>query len=99
MILVREGHYADALKYLQQAIEITTRTGRKDDLAGAVYQLACADAVAGKRDLAIEHLRQAIEKGYGPPESIETDNDLKSLRSDPKFIALMADARAMPKPK
>jgi non-specific serine/threonine protein kinase/serine/threonine-protein kinase len=99
LILTHAGHYADGQKYFQEAIDITTRTGRKDDFAFALYERACADAIAGKRDLALEHLKTALDKGFGPPEAIEGDNDMKSLRNDPKFVAMMADARAAQKPK
>jgi hypothetical protein len=45
------------------------------------------------RDEAFQYIDQAIDHGYGPPEDIAGDPELKSLYGDPRFEALVAKAR------
>jgi mannose-6-phosphate isomerase-like protein (cupin superfamily) len=56
------------------------------DDAGLLYNVACFEAMAGRRQDAIEHLRRAAEL---EPEKVrewgENDSDLDSLRDDPGF--------------
>jgi len=56
------------------------------------YDLASVDALRGHRDEALSLLQHALEGGF-PPESVETDANLASLRGDPRFAALVAEAR------
>jgi tetratricopeptide (TPR) repeat protein len=52
--------------------------------ASLLYNLACAEAVAGDKDAALEHLAEAAKdprfRGFA-----ETDSDFDSLRDDPRF--------------
>jgi hypothetical protein len=56
------------------------------DHPGSLYNLACFEALAGRREAALEHLRAAAELA---PEDVRrwaaTDEDLDSLRDDPGF--------------
>ncbi len=61
-----------------------------------LYNLACAQARHGQRDAALERLGQAIAAGFGPRATIEGDEDLSSLRSDPRFAALLNGIAATP---
>ena len=49
------------------------------------YNLACYAALAGKADLALEHLARAVEADPQARSSAATDTDLDSIRSDPRF--------------
>jgi non-specific serine/threonine protein kinase/serine/threonine-protein kinase len=62
-------------------------------LSNAWYSFAAAAATAGHHDEAFEYLSHAIDDGYGAPDAIAADPDLKSLRGDPRFDALVAKAR------
>ncbi|MBX3390329.1 MAG: hypothetical protein KF691_12845 [Phycisphaeraceae bacterium] len=52
------------------------------------YNIACAYALQGKSDQAIEWLTKAFENRYADQETLAADDDLNSLRKDPRFVAL-----------
>ena len=56
------------------------------DKAGVLYNAACFEALAGRREAALEHLRAALAL---EPETVRgwaaNDSDLDSLRDDPGF--------------
>jgi tetratricopeptide (TPR) repeat protein len=58
----------------------------RPDKAGLLYNAACFEALAGRRQAALEHLRAALEL---EPETVRgwaaNDSDLDSLRDDPAF--------------
>jgi hypothetical protein len=60
-----------------------------------VYNLAVIEEHEGKRDEALKLLHEANEHGLPPEEGLdmETDPDLKSFHSDPRFAALVAEAK------
>ena len=49
------------------------------------YNLACYHTLTGQDGPALNALQRAVELGFKNLESIETDPDLESLRSNPKF--------------
>jgi len=51
-----------------------------------------AEAVLGSKDLAIEYLKKANEVVPISPQWMKNDGDLKSLRGDPRFASILADA-------
>jgi quercetin dioxygenase-like cupin family protein len=53
------------------------------------YNLACLEAVEGRRGDALAELRKAIELRPRLAEGARTDEDLASLREDPAFGALV----------
>lgn len=55
-----------------------------------LYNLACFHSVAGRVDVAIDHLEQSIELGFFHPEWFLSDSDLANLRGNPRFEALVA---------
>lgn len=57
------------------------------------YNLACALAMQGKKDAAIESLTKAVALGFANAPLIETDADLASLRELPAFQASLAVAK------
>jgi hypothetical protein len=58
------------------------------DKAGVLYNAACFEALAGRREAALEHLRAAAQIA---PDEVRrwtaNDSDLDSLREDPDFPA------------
>ena len=55
------------------------------------YNLACLEAVQGRRDNALEALRKAVAARPDVANWARDDDDLESLRGDPKFRALVGD--------
>jgi mannose-6-phosphate isomerase-like protein (cupin superfamily) len=55
-----------------------------------LYNLACCEALAGRKDDAIEHLRVALEGRPGLRELATKDTDLDALRDEPAFRELLA---------
>jgi hypothetical protein len=54
------------------------------------YDLACARALQGDRDGALDYLRRAIDSGYRNWAWIEQDPDLAGVRADRRFAELLA---------
>lgn len=79
--LFAAGEFAEAKRRLEAALE------RYPDGAGLVYNLACAEARLGERDTALEHLARAVELNDQFAEYARGDDDLASLRDDPRFPA------------
>jgi len=94
MALVRSGRYEDAKKLYLDAIATVSNdksAAHSGDMFWLLwYNLACTAARAGRRDEAFEYLRRAVEAGYNDAQLIRTDDDLKSLRNDPRFDKLVA---------
>ncbi len=51
----------------------------------SLYNIACANAMMGNRDAAFEWLEKAVDAGFDVGGYINGDEDLDSLRSDPRF--------------
>jgi tetratricopeptide (TPR) repeat protein len=58
--------------------------------AGIIYNIACNEALLGRTDNAIEHLKTAIEANPRAVELARTDSDLDSLREDERFKGLVS---------
>jgi quercetin dioxygenase-like cupin family protein len=59
------------------------------EYSGVFYNVACAEALAGRGDDAIAHLRQAIERSEQFRELARDDSDFDSLRNEPAFKELV----------
>jgi tetratricopeptide (TPR) repeat protein len=79
--LFAAGEFAEAKRRLEDALE------RYPDGAGLIYNLACAEARLGEQDAALEHLARAVELSDQFAEYARGDDDLASLRDDPRFPA------------
>ncbi|MCX7804517.1 MAG: tetratricopeptide repeat protein [Planctomycetota bacterium] len=55
------------------------------------YNLACAQAMAGRREDALNTLAEAVRLGYGDLEHMKKDPDLDSLRSEEAYKKIVAD--------
>ncbi len=71
------------MKSLERAIEIGG--GSPIDF----YNLACAYALSGDADKALDNVERAIGAGVKRRDQYESDPDLASLRELPRFKALM----------
>jgi eukaryotic-like serine/threonine-protein kinase len=94
--LVQSGRYEDVHKLYLDAIATVNNDksgAHGDDVFRLWYDLACFAARAGRRDEALDYLHRAIEAGYNDAQLIRTDDDLKSLRNDPRFEKLVGDLK------
>ncbi len=104
-LLAARPTYAEALEV--QAANLTTKGRILEGLAidrqlvalrptdpTAHYNLACRYALLHQHDLALGSLRTAIELGYRDFQFLEQDRDLDSLRTDPRFRALLRECRS-----
>jgi tetratricopeptide (TPR) repeat protein len=79
----RAGDYEAALAALQPAL-----AERPESLV--LFNVACMEALTGRADDALEHLRRSIDADSRILEHVRTDSDLDSLRDDPRFAELVA---------
>jgi serine/threonine protein kinase len=89
-ILGNEGLHADADELSRETIEAVSEANEASVLANAWYSYGCIDAGRGYKDEAIHHLQQAVDHGFSDANQMASDDDLKSLRQDPRFQALLA---------
>ena len=74
----------------EQAIAAHKESARFDQTRGiALYNLACAYALTGRPDEALDALKESSEAGFDL-EPAGSDSDLESLREDQRFIALIS---------
>ena len=93
-ILAAEGRYQESERLLRETRDLQRRVYGEPsrDVGGTTYNLACLAALQGHRSEALQLLNEAMEKGLLPSAAatMENDDDLKSLRGDPRF-AIVAD--------
>ena len=84
-VLYQEGRYAEAADAARDAVEA------HPEYAGTFFNLACCEALAGRKEDALRHLRHAHDTS---PELFadwaKGDSDLDSLRDEPEFKQLLA---------
>jgi tetratricopeptide (TPR) repeat protein len=74
--------YDEAKELLREGLELHPGN------ASLLYNLACAEALLGEKDAALEHLADAV-KNPRFREFAKTDSDFDSLRGDSRFEALV----------
>jgi C-terminal processing protease CtpA/Prc len=90
--LLQQAYAAYGAKHFNESSTLYARAVplvQDDDRAGVEYNLACSQALAGNRALALETLGRAVEDGYFNRRQVETDTDLISLHSDSHWQALL----------
>lgn len=75
--------------------ELSELHSEHPDDAGLLYNLACAESQAGRREDALAHLRQSLELDESFAKLAVEDEDFAAIRDDPEFSAVagQADAR------
>jgi hypothetical protein len=81
--LYQAGDYAGVAEKGREAIEAS-------DYPLPMYNLACCEALAGRKEDAIGHLRTAIERRPQLKELAREDSDLDAIRDEPGFEELVA---------
>ena len=81
--LYEAGEYAAVVDRGRDVIEA------HPEYAEPVYNLACCEALAGRTDDAIVHLRQAIDRQERLRDFAKEDSDLDPIRGEPAFKELV----------
>jgi tetratricopeptide (TPR) repeat protein len=84
--LYESGQYAQAADRMRDVAEANPQYPM------LAYNLACCEALAGRPDDAIEHLRQAVESSERMRTFARDDSDLDSIRDDPRFAKLIGES-------
>jgi tetratricopeptide (TPR) repeat protein len=84
--LLDDAQHAKAKRLLMEAL------GRYEDNAGVLYNLACAEALLGEKDEALDHLRAALVEHPSFAEYAREDSDFASIRDDPRFTEIVGAA-------
>jgi tetratricopeptide (TPR) repeat protein len=72
----------------ERAYEILAAANEQHpDSSSVLYNLACSEALLGKKEEAVEHLRRAVELYDGFVDIARDDPDFDSIRSHPGFVA------------
>jgi tetratricopeptide (TPR) repeat protein len=82
--LAQRKDYPRAIEALRLATAGEAERGR------ASYNLACVLALTGERAGALDAVERAVSVGFGNRALYRQDDDLASLRGDPRFEALVA---------
>jgi tetratricopeptide (TPR) repeat protein len=82
--LYESGEYAEAADRGREVIEA------HPEYAGVVYNVACVESLAGRKEDAIQHLRQAIEGSDRFRNLAAEDTDFDPIRDEPAFEELVA---------
>jgi Flp pilus assembly protein TadD len=88
MDLHHNERYDEAIAAFEKAIEL----GHREDAAS--YNIACGYALKGDSDRAFEWLKKAQEAGFSLDGYLASDDDLDSLKSDPRWAAFRKETRA-----
>lgn len=83
-VYTRLGRYAEGLDVDRLLVQLVP------DNATAHYNLACSLALCGEAPRAILSLEAAVRLGYDDAAHLAADEDLRSLRDEPRFRALLA---------
>jgi serine/threonine protein kinase len=88
-----QKRYADAILFYRQALDSERKSlGPSHPYTlDTLYYLACILNVNGERESAFKTLRELVDAGFSDAHRLETDEELKSLRNDPRFEAILAD--------
>ncbi len=92
-----QGYALHAAGRLDEALALHERAAQFPDVRPvALYNAACVHALKGEADKAFATLDESIKAGFGGADHMKKDEDLKSLRSDPRFDAALKAASANP---
>lgn len=76
------GEYEQALAIIDKDLQ------HRPDHPALLYESACYEALLGRRDDSLAHLRQAVEREPRFAESAVEDEDFASFAEDPVFLAI-----------
>jgi tetratricopeptide (TPR) repeat protein len=78
----------------REGLELDLRLVRlRPESPRASYNLACSYALLDRPEDAFRALDAAVENGFDDAEHLARDDDLKSLRADPRFAEIVVSVR------
>ncbi len=77
--LYEEGNYEAVIERGRELIEANPQYSLP------LYNLACCESLAGRKDDALAHLRQAVEKSERVRAYAKEDSDFDAIRDEPAF--------------
>ncbi|OUU22626.1 MAG: hypothetical protein CBC13_07525 [Planctomycetia bacterium TMED53] len=86
LVLLRERKLERAIREFLRSIDLDPTRST------AHYNLACAYALNGQTENALDSLAESIRHGYDRFDHAKTDPDLESLRDDPRFKELISSS-------
>ena len=87
----RLGTSLQAAGRLDDAVDASRRAAEFEDVRpNALFNLACAYALQGKPDAALNQLETAVAAGFKAKWALNGDPDLASIRSDARFKKIVA---------
>jgi eukaryotic-like serine/threonine-protein kinase len=88
-----QKRYAEAISFYRQALDSERKSlGPSHPYTlDTLYYLACILNLNGERESALKTLRELLDAGFSDAHRLETDEELSSLRNDPRFTALLAE--------
>jgi serine/threonine protein kinase len=96
-VFISERRYTEAEKLYQEANGIQRRVlgPEHPDTALSTYNLGVVALYLGRREQAISLLQEAVDHGLAPANALamEQDPDLKPLHGDPRYEAIVSDAK------
>jgi len=81
--LYQEGKYAEAADAARPVVDANP------EYPALLYNLACCESLAGRREDAVEHLRSAIERSAQLRRLAVEDSDVAAIRDDPAIKELL----------
>jgi len=81
--LYQSGEYAEAADRGRELLK------ENPQYPALFYNVACVESLAGRKDDALEHLREAVEKSEQLRTLAAGDSDLDAIREEPGFKALV----------
>jgi tetratricopeptide (TPR) repeat protein len=90
-----EHRYADAERLYGEALSIARNVRNNTVMAMVFYNRACWAAIQSRREESLADLQQAVDHGFRGAAEMSADDDLKSLRGDPQFNAIMAELKRL----
>jgi non-specific serine/threonine protein kinase/serine/threonine-protein kinase len=91
--LAYQKQIAKAQNVLYEMIQRASQAKDQSALSNAWYEIACAEAVMGNKDLAFDYLKKANAITPITAEWMWNDVDLKSLHNDPRFAEIIAQSK------
>jgi adenylate cyclase len=83
VVMAHHGEREQGLEWARRALALDPED------SGMLYNTACYFAIQGEREDALDCLEKAVQLGFGLRGWIENDTDLASLRTDPRFEAVL----------
>jgi non-specific serine/threonine protein kinase/serine/threonine-protein kinase len=93
MAMAFNHHYAQAKLLFPEVIDKRRNSQGSANPWYVWYAFACAATAANNPDDALRYLQEAVHQELQDADGLATDDDLKGLRSNPRFQRLIAELK------